>query len=260
MAGVVRFERLEQGARVTLDHAGKLNAMSRAMWRELQAGFAALAGQSDLRWVLIQGQGGHFCAGGDIAEYPEFRFAEASLREFHEGEVWGGLQAVLDCPVPVLAAIEGNCMGAGLEIAACCDIRIAGAGARFGAPIARLGFPMAPREAALVAAQVGEGTARAMLLEAAVFDAGALAARGFLGRVVDDALVPAAANDAARRIATLAPQAARLNKCTLRALGAGGTAATLAAAAEAYAWADSSEHREGIAAFLEKRTPDFSVS
>ena len=53
---------------------------------------------------------------------------------------------MLDCDVPLLALIEGNCMGAGLEIASCCDIRIAGASSRFGAPIARLGFPMAPRE------------------------------------------------------------------------------------------------------------------
>lgn len=260
MAGAVRFERLDRGARVTLDHAGKLNAMSRAMWRELRAGFVALAGEPDLRWVLLRGQGGHFCAGGDIAEYPEFRFAEASLREFHEGDVWGGLRAVLDCPVPVVAAIEGNCMGAGLEIAACCDIRIAGASSRFGAPIAKLGFPMAPREAELVAAQVGEATARAMLLEAAVFDAPALMARGFLSRMVDDARVLAEAEACAQRMAALAPGAARLNKRTLGALRGGASAALLSASAEAYAWADSGEHREGVAAFLEKRKPDFSVS
>lgn len=57
--------------------------------------------------------------------------------------MWCALQAMRDCDVPVLAQIEGNCMGAGLEIASCCDIRIAADSARFGAPIARLGFPMA---------------------------------------------------------------------------------------------------------------------
>jgi enoyl-CoA hydratase len=70
-----------------------------------------------------------------------------ALRAFHEDDVWGGLQAMLDCDVPIVAQIEGNCMGAGVEIASCCDIRIAGATAKFGAPIAKLGFPMAPREA-----------------------------------------------------------------------------------------------------------------
>lgn len=258
MGGTVRFEHAPQGVRVTLAHAGKLNAMSRAMWRELRAGFAALAGRRELRWVLIQGEGGHFCAGGDIAEYPEFRFAEASLRAFHEDEVWGGLRAILDCDLPVIARIEGHCMGAGLEIAACCDLRIAGAGARFGAPIARLGFSMAPREAALVAGQVGATVARAMLLEAAVFGAADLLARGFLTRVAADDQVGPEAEASARRIAALSPQAARLNKATLRALAGLDAATALAAAPAAYAWADSAEHREGIAAFLDKRQPDFS--
>lgn len=260
MAGAVRFERLDRGMRVTLDHPAKFNAMSRAMWRELREGFDALAADAALRWVLIQGQGGHFCAGGDIAEYPEFRFAEAGLRAFHEDEVWGGLQAVLDCEIPVVAQIEGNCMGAGLEIASCCDIRIAGASARFGAPIARLGFPMAPREAALVAGQVGIALARSMLLEAAVFEAPRLLAAGFLSHVVADAEVAAEALATGGRMAAMAAGAARLNKRTLRALQAGVSAAALAAAPEAYAWADNAEHREGIAAFLEKRKPDFSLT
>lgn len=260
MAGLVRFERLAQGARVTLDHPAKFNAMSRSMWRELRAGFAGLSQESGLRWVLLQGQGGHFCAGGDIAEYPEFRFAESSLREFHEGDVWGGLQAILDCPVPVVAAIEGNCMGAGLEIAACCDIRIAAVSSRFGAPIAKLGFPMAPREAALVATQVGETLVRAMLLEAAVYSAPTLEMRGFLTRMVDDDRVLAEAEATVQRIAVLAPDAARLNKRTLSALRAGADAAMLAASTAAYAWAGSQEHHEGVTAFLEKRRPDFSVS
>jgi enoyl-CoA hydratase/carnithine racemase len=72
---------------------------------------------------------------------------------------------MLRCDVPVVAQIEGNCMGAGVEIACCCDIRTAGASAKFGAPIARLGFPMAPREAKLVSDALGGLTAREMLLE-----------------------------------------------------------------------------------------------
>mgnify|MGYP003481811107 CR=1 FL=1 len=60
------------------------------------------------------------------------------------------LQAMLDCDLPLVAQIDGACIGGGLEIAACCDIRIAGAGARFGVPIAKLGFPMAPAELEIV--------------------------------------------------------------------------------------------------------------
>ncbi|WP_137916846.1 enoyl-CoA hydratase-related protein [Hydrogenophaga sp. 2FB] len=242
-------------ARVTLSNPAKFNAMSRAMWRELKAVFTELQGRTDLRCVTVAGKGGHFCAGGDIAEYPGFRFDAEHLRDFHENDVWGGLSAMLACDLPVLAQIEGNCMGAGVEIASCCDIRVAAAGSRFGAPIARLGFPMAPREAQLVAREAGLATAREMLLEAAVLEAGEMKTRGFLHAVLPDAEVAADVLARAQRIARLAPQAARLNKQTLRALGAGQPVETVVASA--YDYADQAEHREGIDAFLTKRQPTF---
>jgi enoyl-CoA hydratase/carnithine racemase len=242
-----------QVARVTLSHPGKLNAMSRAMWRELKAVFDDLQGRADVRCVIVAGDSGHFCAGGDIAEYPDFRFDEAALRAFHEDEVWGGLGAMLACDLPLLAQIEGNCMGAGVEIASCCDIRVASAGARFGAPIAKLGFPMAPREAALVAREAGAATAREMLLEAAVFDAAELKARGFLNTVLPDGTLTPAMLVRAQRVCALSPQAARLNKQALRAR----QGAMPATGEAAYRYADSPEHREGIAAFIAKRPPLF---
>ena len=250
-------------ARVTLSHPGKLNAMSRAMWRELKTVFESIQQHADLRCVIVAGEGGHFCAGGDIAEYPAFRFSEADLREFHEQDVWGGLDAMLRCDVPVVAQIEGNCMGAGVEIASCCDLRVAGASARFGAPIARLGFPMAPREARLVGTALGGLTAREMLLEAAVLDAPTLLLRGFLNAVVADADVAGEVLARAQRVAALAPQAARLNKQTFRALNQAFPSAQWSQSAMdsivagAYAYADSAEHREGIQAFLDKRKPAF---
>jgi len=251
---------------VTLRHTGRLNAMSRAMWRQLRSVFQSIQGNPEARCVLIEGDGGAFCAGGDISEYPAFRFDAAQLRDFHENDVWGGLSALLDCDVPIVARIDGACMGAGVEIASCCDIRIAATGARFGAPIARLGFPMAPREAQLVAGAVGELTARQMLLEAATFSAPDMLARGFLSRVVPDELLQADALGTAQRVAGLAPQAARLNKQMLRALKVplaldGKAQAAIEnivnGASDPYAYADSAEHREGINAFLAKRPPAF---
>jgi len=248
MRDQVRVDIHDGIAAVTLAHPGKLNAMSRAMWRELRDVFTTLQ-RSSARCVIVRGEGGAFCAGGDISEYPGFRFEEALLRGFHEDEVWGGLQAMLDCDVPIVAQIDGACMGAGMEIASTCDIRIAGESARFGAPIARLGFPMAPREAQLVARAAGELTAREMLLEAAALGAAEMKQRGFLNRVVPDADVAAQALASARRIAALAPQAARLNKQVLRGLAGPHDGA--------YRYADSPEHREGISAFLAKRQPVF---
>ena len=251
---------------VTLRNTGRLNAMSRAMWRQLRSVFESIQRNTEARCVLIEGADGAFCAGGDISEYPAFRFDPAQLRDFHENDVWGGLSAMLDCDVPIVARIDGACMGAGVEIASCCDIRIAATGARFGAPIARLGFPMAPREAQLVAGAVGELTARQMLLEAATFAAPDMLARGFLSRVVPDERLDAEALGTAQRVAGLAPQAARLNKQMLRALKVppaldGKTQAAIEnivnGASDPYAYADSAEHREGINAFLAKRPPAF---
>jgi enoyl-CoA hydratase/carnithine racemase len=241
---------------VTLSHPGKFNAMSRGMWRELRQVFATLQADASLRCIVLRGEAGHFCAGGDISEYPDFRFEEARLRDFHENDVWGGLRAVLDCDVPVVAQIEGNCMGAGVEIACCCDLRIAAETSRFGAPIGRLGFPMAPREAALVLREAGALTVREMLLEAGVLSAAQMLTRGFLHRVTGDAQLTEEIARTVQRVTALAPRAARLNKQALRALQPDVPAALLATA---YAYADSPEHREGIAAFMAKRPAAFSV-
>lgn len=237
--------------------------MSRSMWQALRTTFEHLQQDAAVRCVVLRGEGGHFCAGGDIAEYPDFRFSPDSLRAFHEQDVWGGLQAMLACDVPVVALIEGNCMGAGLEMACCCDIRLASDDARFGAPIGRLGFPMAPREAALVLREAGAACVRAMLLEGAVFPASHLAAQGFVHRVVAADACEAEAYATARRIADQAPQAARLNKQTLRTLQSAqfNDSPTLQALlSQAYDYADSAEHRAGIDAFLARQPNPFSIS
>jgi enoyl-CoA hydratase/carnithine racemase len=250
--GEVRLRYEGEGGRlavVTIANPAKLNAMSRHMWQQLRFVFDSISGNKNAGCVLISGSPcgdlKAFSAGGDISEYPSFRFDEASLRDFHEIDVWGGLHAMLSCDVPIVAQIDGSCMGAGLEMASCCDIRIAGASAKFGAPIAKLGFPMAPKEAEIVVRAVGELTAREMLLEAAVLDAPTMLQRGFLNRVVSDAEVANSAMQSVNRILALAPQAARLNKQTFRGLNT----------QNPYAYAESAEHQEGINAFIAKRKP-----
>lgn len=258
MSGDVTLEILGTVGWVNLSHPGKLNAMSRTMWRALRAVFQKIQLDGTIACVVVRGEG-HFCAGGDISEYAGFRFEESSLRDFHENDVWGGLQAMLDCDVPIVAQIAGNCMGAGVEIASCCDIRMATDTARFGAPIAKLGFPMAPREAALVMRAVGELTAREMLLSAAVLEAHEMLQRGFLNRVVAASALEAAVLLCADRIGQLAPEAARMNKQTFRALAPVSIAQEATdLIANAYRYASSAEHREGVTAFMEKRPPRFA--
>ena len=252
MTGQVDVQRQDHVVWVTLRHEGKFNAMSRAMWLQLKTVFSEIQADSQVRCVVVSGAQGHFCAGGDISEYPSFRFDAEQLRHFHEKEVWGALQAMLDCDVPLIAHMEGNCMGAGLEIASCCDMRVAADHAKFGAPIARLGFPMAPREAALVAQAIGPTAVRAVLLAAEILDAATMLRHGFLTHVFDSSTLLPHVQQLAGRLAALAPQAARMNKQTLRAWAGG-----IQVAQDPYAYATSSEHREGITAFIEKRKPLF---
>ena len=245
--------------RVTVSHPGKLNALSVAMWHGLREAFAPLAAATAAegpRVVIVAGEGGAFAAGGDIEEFPSFRFDTGTLRHFHEAVVAPALQAVLDCPLPVIACIEGPCVGGGLEIAACCDLRIASADSRFGIPIARLGFPLAPLEAQMVSRVVPLPLLAELLLEARLLDAAEALTRGLVHRVVPEGEAAAAAQDSARRMAALSPQAARLNKATLRQVARGGP--TEAERLAHYAYADSAEHREGLAAFLDKRPPRFT--
>lgn len=245
-------------AYLTLANPAKLNAIDIAMWRELQAlmlHLQSLPSADAPHAVIVRGAGGHFAAGGDIVEFAEFRFEEATLRDFHENVVAPALHAMLACDVPLLAQIEGNCIGGGLEIAACCDIRVCGEGSRFGAPIARLGFPMAPLELEVVARVAPEAVLREMLLEARLFNATAALHHGLVHAVLPDAEVAAHALTRAKAMGLLSPQAARINKRTLRQLGNGGP--TVAERLAHYGYAPSEEHREGVTAFIEKRTPRF---
>lgn len=250
---------------LTLTHPARRNAMTRSMWRQLRSVLEGLP--AGLRCLVLRGHGGHFSAGGDITEYPDFRFDQAQLQHFHEEEVAPALDALLRLDHPVIAQIEGNCMGGGLEIAACCDIRIAGQGATFGAPIARLGMPMAPRELAIVVRAAGEASVREMLLEARLLDARTMHQRGFLQTVVADDAVAAEVTARVHKLIALSPQAARLNKQILRGffhnfsnparINSACSAIQTGAIAAAYAYANTPEHREGVGAFLGKRPPKF---
>jgi enoyl-CoA hydratase/carnithine racemase len=170
---------------VTLSHPGKFNAMSRAMWRELREVFRELPARARTALRVVRGQGGHFCAGGDIAEYPAFRFRSASLRAFTRRRV-GRPGRHAGCDLPIVAQIDGHCMGAGVEIASCCDIRVAGTRRALRRPDRPPGFSDGAARGAAGGAALGEATARELLLEAAVLDAAEMQARGFLNRVLDD--------------------------------------------------------------------------
>lgn len=261
MAGQVRLEGADALgiARLVFSHPGKLNALSVQMWRDLRAMLEQLAGLAQPpRVVVVQGEGGSFVAGADIEEFPDFRFDPGQLARYHEEIVAPALWALLDCEVPLIAQIEGACVGGGLEIAACCDLRLCGQSSRFGVPIARLGFPMAPAEIEIVARVVGETTLRELLLEARVLDAEEARARGLVTRVLPDGELAQHVNHTAAQMARLSPQALRLNKRALRRFAAG-PPSRLEDRHPHYAYAPSAEHREGLAAFIERRPARFQT-
>lgn len=256
--GQIQLDTMGDWVRVTLANPGKLNAIDIAMWRELRAVFERLQAmpQADApHAVVVCGADGQFASGGDIVEFAGFRFDPHSLHDFHENVVAPALHAMLACDIPVFAQIEGACIGGGLEIASCCDIRVCGESSRFGAPIAKLGFPMAPAELDVVSRVVSTAVLREMLLEARLFDARQAQAAGLVSEVVPDADVASIVQRRAEKLAALSPQAARLNKRTLRLLAHGPLDAMQRRTL--FDYADSAQHREGVTAFIEKRPPRF---
>jgi len=240
----------ERIGRITLAHAGRMNAIDAPMWRSLDVIASTLdLLQPALHAVIVRGEAGDFAAGADISEFPVLRFETGPLREYHERLVAPALQALRRVDVPLIAQIEGACIGGGLEIAACCDLRIAARDARFGAPIARLGFPMAPDEAAILLASMGRDSLAEVLLEARLLDAQTALQRGFVHRLADDTALEARAT--ALRLAALPSEVARANKRTLRQLQRGGP--TEAERAAHFDYADSQVHRNGVMGFLARQ-------
>ena len=252
----VHRERTDQIATLTLANPDKLNAMNAAMWEELRQAVHQIAGDAEIRCVILRGAGEVFAAGGDIEELREARATVDSALAYHEavGQV---LQAIQQLPQPTLAAIQGPCAGAGLEIACACDLRIAGESARFGAPVMKLGFSMYPGELAGLLALAGPALTREILLEGRLLTAADALAKGLLTRVVADADVHTEAMATARRIAAGAPLVARWHKQWIARLQHPAPLDEIEKRAS-FAFVESADYAEGLAAFLETRPPRFT--
>lgn len=243
-------------ATVTLNRPDKLNALTKPMWRALGDAMRALAADDTVRCVILRGAGGKsFAPGNDIAEFETERSNFAQGRAY--GEVLhGALGAIADCRHPVVAQIDGICVGGGLEIAALADIRICGKSSRFGVPINRLGLTMAHAELAALVQLAGRAVALEILLEGRVFGADEALTKRLVHRVVDDAAVADEAWASARRIAAGAPLVARWHKQFLREIESG-RELTAAQRDEGFRCYDSEDFRIGYRAFLAKAAPAF---
>ncbi len=239
-------------ATVTLFNPDKLNAINAAMWRRLRDVFSDLSADDSLRAVLVRGEGSNFAAGGDIEEFLTERATREQAQRYHGEWVAGALTAIAECTHPTVAAIQGACVGGGLEIAAACDLRIAGDSARFGAPIMKLGFSMYPGELAGVVALAGPAVAAEILLEGGLLTAAEALQKGLLTRVVADHEVHEKSVAVARRMAAGAPLVARAHKRMIRKLATG-----VPVNDDPFWFLDTADYAEGMKAFLAKRRPDF---
>lgn len=257
MNGRIDIEIGDAVATVILNNPTKLNAINAAMWTALQAAMTRLGKEPGIRCIILRGAGDEaFAAGGDIEEFLTVRATVDDAMHYHESLVAAALDSIRTCPIPTVAAIQGACIGGGLEIAGCCDLRIAGTSARFGAPINRLGFSMYPGEMAGLLALVGPAVLLEILLEGRILGAGEALQKGLLSRVVADEAVIGEATACAARIAAGAPLVARWHKEWVHRLMQG-TPLSEEEKRAAFAFLETRDYQEGIDAFLAKRKPVF---
>jgi enoyl-CoA hydratase/carnithine racemase len=252
---MIRFERRGLVGLATIDRQERRNALNGDLCRELRGCFEW---HPELRAFVITGAGSAFCAGADLVT----RFADGddpqgpsdTFRPAFEQL----LDAIVDYPAPVIAAINGAAIGAGMQLAVACDIRVAALGARLAIPGGRLGIHLSPRNIWRLAQLVGQGAARDFLLAGRNVDAEEALRLGLVQYVDGDAL--GAALTIAGEVAASAPFTVQGHKRSLNLIAdaqwlsdeSRGEVADL----ETRAFG-SDDLKEGMAAFAEKRNPDF---
>ncbi len=208
----VEYEDRPEGghvARLTIDNAAKLNSLNSGLMHEIIDKMADLAADPDLRLAILTGAGGRaFVGGADIAEIAALDHAGA--RRFIT-LVHRCCAAFRHLPAPVIARIDGYALGAGLELAAACDLRVASQSSVFGMPEVAIGIPSVI-EAALLPRLIGEGRARRLLLTGESIDAAAALAWGLVDNVAPNDGLDEAVERLARPMLAAGPRALRLQK------------------------------------------------
>jgi enoyl-CoA hydratase len=200
-------------AHLTVDHPGKLNILNRALIGELAEKASGLAALRDLRAVVLTGAGERaFIGGADIRDMAKLDAAGAGpfITALHQA-----CEALRRLPVPVIARIHGYALGAGLEVAAACDLRIASEHARFGMPEVKVGIPSVI-EAALLPGLIGWGRTRRLLLTAETIDAHTAERWGLVEWCVPAAQLDAAVSELVDAIIACGAHAIRLQKTLIR--------------------------------------------
>lgn len=250
-SGTVHFERHGSTAFVTIDRPSARNAMTWAMYEQLDRALDRIASEPDLGVAVLRGRGGHFVAGTDIAQFASFKSAEDGVA--YERQLEGVVAKLEATRVVTIAAVEGYAAGSGLALAAACDLRLCTPDARFGVPIAKtLGNCLSMANYARLVASLGAARTKSLLLTADFMSADEARGLGFVVAVVEPHSFPAQLDALCARVATLAPITLQVTKEAVRRIVALSSAEGDDLVHRAYA---SSDFREGMAAFLAKRSP-----
>ncbi len=235
--------------RVTVLNHAKLNTVNTPILEALAGAFAV---DEATRAVVLAGEGERaFIGGADIAEMGAIASPEAArafIRRIHAVNA-----AIRACPVPVIARIQGWCLGAGLEIAAACDLRVAGDRAKFGMPEVRVGLPSVV-EAALLPNLIGWGRTRRLLLLAETLDAATAESWGLVERVVPQAALDAALDEWLHLLGEAGPRAIRDQKALISRWEELGLDAAIQAGVDSFGRAFATdEPRRMLGAFLARK-------
>ena len=240
---------------VTLNRPEKLNALNRTVRRELMETVDALADDDQVRVAILHGAGEKaFVAGADVSEFAA-RTPGEQRALYDERRVYDAIAAF---PKPILCAVHGYCLGGGSELALACDLRVADRTARFAQAEIRLGLIPGAGGTQRLARLVGPGQAMRIALSGDMIDAEEAYRIGLVEFLVDPGEHLSRAREIAGRMARWSPMALRLAKRSIRAAFETPLSAGLELEKELFLAAFASEDgREGVAAFVEKRSPGF---
>ena len=199
-------------AHVHIENEARLNCLGNSLILELAAVFGRLGEDRAVRAVVLRGAGSRAFIGG--ADLKELGAADPDSARLFITRLHQACKAIRQCPVPVIGAVNGFCLGAGLEVAASCDMRIAADGARFGMPEVHMGIPSVV-EAALLPGLIGWGRTREMLLTGVLYSAHEAAAIGFVQKVAPLAALKEAMEPWLDGILRATPEAVRAQKALM---------------------------------------------
>ncbi|WP_418276518.1 enoyl-CoA hydratase/isomerase family protein [Isoptericola jiangsuensis] len=247
-------------ATVLLDRPTHRNALDLALKEALLDALDQVSRDPDVRAVVLAGNGPAFCVGQDLREHAEGLGTGAWARERTVERHYNPIVRTLaTMPQPVVAAVHGACVGAGLGIALACDLRVLADDAVLGTAFAGVGLTFDSGLSATLTWAVGAARARELVLLGGTFDAASAVAWGIAGRVVPAGEVRVVAHDLASRLAQGPPLAHAASKRLVAAASTRSWEESLAAeAAEQDALGRTDDHREAVAAFLEHRSPRFT--